>query len=276
LSAEVPRLDDARLQRLLSGISFVRRVEVRESTGSTNDDARRLSREGAPSGTVVIANHQHSGRGRLGRSWHSAPGLGLYVSVLIRPSRPVETPTRWTLASALAACEACGALGCDGVVIEWPNDLYHDGRKLAGTLTEIRSLGGSVEEVIVGTGFNVNHRAEDFPPALEKRATSLAMALDGRPVERERLASAYVERLGACVALVERGRWDELVAKWTRRAPSASGTRVEVRSPSGGPEHESYEAVTRGVDARGALRVERRDGTVVSIHSNASVTSLEA
>jgi BirA family biotin operon repressor/biotin-[acetyl-CoA-carboxylase] ligase len=275
LKAAAPRLDVARLRGLLSAIAFVRRVEVVESTGSTNDDARRLSRQGAPSGTVVIANHQRIGRGRLGRSWHSAPGLGLYISVLIRPSRPVDAPTRWTLASALAACEACLAVGCEDVVIEWPNDLYHDGRKLAGTLTELRSVGGSVEEVIVGTGFNVNHDAEDFPTDLTRQATSLAMALGGRPVDRERLASAYVERLGARVALLERGGWDALVAEWTRRAPRASGARVEVRSPRAA-EGGRFEAVTRGVDANGALRVERPDGTIVSVHSNASVASLEA
>ena len=275
MNAAVQGLDGDRLHRLLSDSSFVRRVEVLESTGSTNDDARRLSREGAPSGTVVVANHQRSGRGRLGRSWHSPPGLGLYLSVLIRPMRPVEAPTRWTLASALAACEACGALGCEGVVIEWPNDLYHDGRKLAGTLTELRSLGGSVEEVIVGTGFNVNHGAEDFPAVLENRATSLAIVLDGRPVDRERLASLYVERLGALVALVERGGWDDLVAEWSRHAPSAVGARVTVRDPHG-HEGEGYEALTRGVDDSGALRVERPDGTIVSIHSNASITWLEA
>jgi BirA family biotin operon repressor/biotin-[acetyl-CoA-carboxylase] ligase len=275
LSAAVQGLDGARLQRLLSDSSFVRRVEVRDSTGSTNDDARRLSRDGAPSGTVVVANHQRSGRGRLGRAWHSAPGLGLYLSVLIRPVRPVVAPTRWTLASALAACEACGALGCEGVVIEWPNDLYHGGRKLAGTLTELRSLGGSVEEVIVGTGFNVNHNAEDFPVVLENRATSLAMVLDGRPVDRERLASLYVERLGALVALVEGGGWEDLVAEWSRHAPGAVGTLVVVNGPHG-HEDERYEALTRGVDDRGALRVERPDGTIESIHSNASVTWLEA
>ena len=271
----VSGLDGARLRRLLSDSSYVRRIEVRESTGSTNDDARRLSREGAPSGTVVVANHQRSGRGRLGRSWYSPPGLGLYVSVLIRPSRPIGAPTRWTLASALAACQACGALGCERVVIEWPNDLYHDGRKLAGTLTEIRSLGGSVEEVIVGTGFNVNHSAEDFPSFLDKRATSLAMVLGGRAVERELLASAYVKRLAALVGLLERGGWAELVAEWSRRAPRAVGARVAIGSSCSG-EHERYEAVTRGVDDRGALRVERADGTIVSIHSNASATPLEA
>ena len=214
------------------------------------------------------------GASSAGRSWTHQP-LSIPHPWAEGTPASLLAPTRWTLASALAACEACGALGCEGVVIEWPNDLYHDGRKLAGTLTELRSLGGSVEEVIVGTGFNVNHGAEDFPAVLENRATSLAIVLDGRAVDRERLASLYVERLGALVALVECGGWDDLVAEWSRHAPSAVGARVAV-SGAHGHEGEGYEALTRGVDDSGALRVERPDGTIVSIYSNASVTWLEA
>lgn len=268
-------LDEPRLRRLVSQISFVRHLEVRESTGSTNDDARRLSTEGAPSGTVVIANHQRSGKGRLGRVWHSAPGLGLYVSVLIRPSRPTAAPTRWTLASALAAWEACRDLGCADLVIEWPNDLYHEGRKVAGTLTEIRTVGSEVQEVIVGTGFNVNHGHGDFPRALETHATSLALASGGRATDRERLAARYVDRLGFRAALLEEGGWGEIVAEWIHRAPNAWGARVEVRAAPG-TSSECFRGVTRGVDDSGALRVERDDGTIVPVHSNGSISLMEA
>jgi BirA family biotin operon repressor/biotin-[acetyl-CoA-carboxylase] ligase len=274
LSPTALTLDEARLRQLLSRSSFVHRLEVLESTGSTNDDARRLSREGAPSGTVVIANHQHSGRGRLGRVWHSAPGLGLYVSVLFRPSRPAYAPTRWTLASALAAWEACHALGCEDLIIEWPNDLYHDGRKLAGTLTEIRSLGGAVQEIIVGTGFNVSHGPGDLPGEIAIHATSLSLASDGCATDRERLASLYLDRLGTRVARVEGNGWPEVAAEWVLHAPNARGARVEVR-PEGGSGPDSFEAVTRGVDDGGALRVERDDGTIVSIHTHGSITLLE-
>jgi BirA family biotin operon repressor/biotin-[acetyl-CoA-carboxylase] ligase len=272
LSADGRGLDDARLRILLSEVPFATRVEIRGSTGSTSDEVRRLARQGAPSGTVVLADAQSAGRGRLGRRWHSAPGLGLYVSVLIRPSRPVETPTRWTLAAALAAWEACGALGYDGVSIEWPNDLYHGGRKLAGTLTELRSIGSAVQEVIVGTGINVGHAEEDFPEDLAERATSLALVRPDQPADREGLAAAYVERLGALVARLEAGGWPEVVSAWTRRAPNASGAHVSVRLAG---DAASFQGVTRGVDDSGALRVERPDGSVMTLRSTASIKPAE-
>jgi BirA family biotin operon repressor/biotin-[acetyl-CoA-carboxylase] ligase len=274
LTRPAPALDEPRLRRLLSRSPFVRQVDILESTESTNDDARRLSREGAPSGTVVVANHQRSGRGRLGRDWHSAAGLGLYVSVLLRPSRPLKSPTRWTLASALAACEACEALGCPDVVIKWPNDLYHGGRKFAGTLTESRSLGGTVEEVIVGTGFNVNHTRGDLPGVLAVQATSLALASAGRVCDRELLASSYVDRLGAQARRLDEGNWNEVAAEWLLRAPGARGGRVSVQ-PAPGDGSPAYAGITRGIDECGALRVERPDGTIVSIHSNESIVPVE-
>lgn len=266
------RLDAHRLRRLLGGGTVGARVEVLESTASTNDALRNLASAGAPAGTVVVSNHQTSGRGQRGRSWYSAPGLGLYVSVLFRPSTPVIAPTRWTLVSALAGWEACrSAAGCE-LEIEWPNDLYHEGRKLAGTLTELRSLGGAVQEVVVGTGFNVYHATSDFPRWLGERATSLAMVRGDAHIDRELLASHYVERLAAGVALLDAGCWDQLRAAWCRCAPRSRGARVSVRRPDGEP---SVIGLTRGIDDRGALRVERADGSVVDVHPGDSIITRE-
>lgn len=247
----------------------MRRVEILETTESTNDDIRRLAAEGSPSGTVVVANHQRSGRGRLGRRWHSAPGLGVYVSVLFRPGSTVVAPTRWTLISALAGCETCRRAAHCEVEIVWPNDLYHGGRKLAGTLTELRSVGGAVREIVVGTGFNVHHTSSDFPVDLRGRATSLAMACGAQDLDRERLAAVYVERLAARLQALEGGAWNELREAWYLCAPGARGSRVALRRPGGA----DLVGVTRGIDDSGALRLESLDGSIVTVQFGESLVT---
>ena len=159
------------------------------------------------------------------------------------------------------------AAGCE-LEIEWPNDLYHDGRKLAGTLTELRSLGGAVQEVVVGTGFNVYHATADFPAPLAAHATSLAMVRGDAEIDRENLARVYVERLTQRVALLESGGWKHLREAWSARAPRAHGARVSVRRHHGG---DTASGLTRGVDDRGTLRVEWADGSVVDVHPGDSV-----
>lgn len=263
------------LRDAIAGTPFVKRLVVVATTASTNDDVRALASEGAPSGTVVIADEQTAGRGRFGRSWHSSAGLGVYVSVLVRTASRAEAVTRWTLGASLAACEACRDLGGDSVEIRWPNDLYHERRKLAGTLLELRSSGARVHELVVGTGFNANHTPGDFPDDLRDHATSLRQAAGG-PVDREALAAAYLLRFGSVVEQLESGRWEPVRDAWHARAPAADGARVRIRAGSQSAGPSEIEAVTRGVDSTGALRVERNDGLTTSVHLGDSVIWLEA
>jgi BirA family biotin operon repressor/biotin-[acetyl-CoA-carboxylase] ligase len=254
-----PNLDEARIRSLLEKNRFVQRVEVIESTTSTNDEARKLAAEGAPSGTAVISNAQTAGRGRLGRSWHSPPGLGLYLSVLCRPSGTAPEAMRWTVVSSLAACEACiDVAGC-AATIQWPNDVCHEGKKLAGTLAELRS--------------NVNLVETDFPRDLRHRATSLRLASGGASVDREALASSYLWILAERTELLDRGGWNAVRSAWHRLSPTADGRRVRVHQRR---TDRSFDGVTRGIDDSGALRVERPDGTVSAVHLGESVTPLEA
>ncbi len=240
---------------------------VLDSVDSTNEALRRFRRDGAGEGTVVLAHEQTAGKGRMGRSWESRPGLGLYASVLIRPPAPLDRVTRWTLGAAVAAAEACEAVGCGRVRIKWPNDLLVDGRKLAGCLAELRSLDAGPPELILGCGFNVHHEAGDFPAELAARAISLRQALEGNEPEREDLAAAYLERLGGVLAALSAGRWEGIVERWQRLALAPVGGRVRVERPRG----DAYDAVTRGLDDAGALIVERGDGSRVHLHLGESV-----
>jgi BirA family biotin operon repressor/biotin-[acetyl-CoA-carboxylase] ligase len=259
---------------LLRGEPFVGALVLLDSVPSTNDAARDLAAEGAAAGTVVVAEHQTAGRGRMGRVWHSPRGLGLFVSVLFRPTAPADELTRWTLGAAVAACEACRREAGVAVEIEWPNDLVWRGRKLGGVLAEMRTAGRTPTHLIIGAGLNVGQAIADFPDELSSMATSLRLARGGSMPSREPLLAAYLRELGGIAAALGRDAWGGVAERWEALAPRARGQRVRVTPCKG--QAGAYEGVTIGLDDEGALRVQRRDGSVVSIRLVESVVPLEA
>ena len=267
----VAGLDADRLDEMLRGTVFEGRVEVRSSVGSTNDELRGLARAGAPAWTVVVADEQRAGRGRHGRRWYSAPGRGLYLSVLLRPREPVEGAARWTLAVAVAAAEACREVSGAGIAIKWPNDLMYGGRKLGGVLAELRCGTPFGAELVIGTGLNVAHGPEEFPADLSDVATSLRIASGRSMLGREPLVCAYLERLERVVRQASCDDWDELLARWLALSPSSCGGMVRVRGRRDG---ENYDGRTEGIDSTGALLVRRADGTLASVSLPDSVTLL--
>lgn len=174
-----------------------------ESLGSTNDEAKRLARAGAPHGTAVTARSQTAGKGRLGRSFYSPADAGMYVSVILRPQMQVEQSLLITSAAAVATARAIERVSGVSVKIKWVNDLYFTGKKLCGILSE-SSLGadGRPEFVVVGIGVNLTR--ESFPPELDAITTSLSEA-GGRPVTPQMLLMETVgELLRVCDRLEER------------------------------------------------------------------------
>lgn len=164
---------------------------------STNTRLKALAREGAPHGTILLADHQTGGRGRLGRQFHSPAGSGIYMSALLRPECPPEELMHLTCAVAVAMTRALEQAAGLEVGIKWTNDLVFGRRKLGGILTELGLSGtGSLDYAILGVGINCHQRQEDFPPELRETATSLALAT-GAPVCREKIAAAMMENLFA-------------------------------------------------------------------------------
>lgn len=223
-------------------------VEVHEQLGSTNDRARELASKGAAPWTVVLAEEQTRGRGRSGDAWHSPPGSGLWISTVVPAEGPPAPclPLRVGLAAARATEEVSGV----PVGIKWPNDLMIAGRKVGGILCE-RANGA----VVAGVGINVRTPDEGFPPGLAAVATSAEVEA-GRRVPRGGLATLLLvglrDRLGeAAGAGAERLDADEM-AELTHR-DVLRGRRL--RSETG-------EGTGRGIDAGGALRIERPDGRV--------------
>jgi len=242
----------------------VRRIVVLEATASTNDDARRFAAEGAPEGTVIFAERQLAGRGRLGRTWDSPNRLGLYLSVLLRPADRLDRIGRYPIAAAVAVCAACREFAGDRVVLKWPNDVRAEGGKLAGILAEMRQ-GPSGADLVLGVGINVNQGGNDLPAALRASATSLRLLNHGVTVDRETVAAALLQSLAATIAGIRADAWPEVAERFLRYAPDATGRRV--RLAAGG------EGVTSGLDTSGALRVETANGIVLA-HASESVTLL--
>ncbi len=166
-----------------------------DSVDSTNSRVKAMAAAGAPHGTVLIAGQQTGGRGRLGRSFHSPPGSGLYLSVLLRPQCPPAALMHLTCAAAVAACNAVEETAGFRPGIKWTNDLVSGGKKLAGILTELGvDAAGRVDWAVVGIGINCTQEAADFPPELREMAGSLSM-LAGRPVAPAAVAAAVIAAL---------------------------------------------------------------------------------
>jgi BirA family biotin operon repressor/biotin-[acetyl-CoA-carboxylase] ligase len=231
-------------------------VRYLATTESTNDVAATLDE-----GSVVVAAEQTAGRGRRGHTWFSPAGSGLYVSVVLVPSRARTDPVRatrlltLTVGVALAeAIEAAAGLKSD---LKWPNDLYVGRRKLAGILAEASAA--SAFRIVAGYGINVRRAA--YPPGLDDRATSIETEL-GREVDGDEL---LVETLASIAARYEDllgGRFDAILDAWRARAAGADGRRVRWSTLSG-----FRAGVTAGVDDCGALlvRTDDRPSRVVRI-----------
>ena len=193
-------IDDLRRARAAARLGG--RIEYFDSIDSTNTAARRLAADGAVEGTVVIAETQTKGRGRLGRSWASPALRNLYVSIVLRPPIAVAQAAQLTLVAGVAVAETIREWAPDAA-IKWPNDVVVDGRKLAGILTEMEADDDRVRCVILGIGVNLNAAPEDFPEELRDKATALCAAT-GRTIDRtafaDRLLSHLDERYGLFLA----------------------------------------------------------------------------
>jgi BirA family biotin operon repressor/biotin-[acetyl-CoA-carboxylase] ligase len=188
------------------------------TTGSTNADLARMASEGAPFGSVLVADHQSAGKGRLGRTWDAPPGASLLVSILLAPGLGGGVLHRLTQATGVAAVDACEATAGVRPELKWPNDLLVGGRKLAGILAETVIQRGQVVGVVVGIGVNVNWPAE-LPAELAGVMTALNHEA-GRDVDRDALLDALLAGLAAT-------DWDALADAYRARLGTL-GQRVRV------------------------------------------------
>jgi BirA family biotin operon repressor/biotin-[acetyl-CoA-carboxylase] ligase len=215
------------LLSLVRGTRVIGRdIQVFQETSSTNDVVERLARDGVGQGTVVFAESQTKGRGRLGRKWVSAAGKGLWFSVLLRPELRPQDATQLTIIAATALARALRTYELSPL-IKWPNDILIGQRKLAGVLTELAAEIDRIRYVILGIGMNVNSTLSDFPPDVRGVATSLRIET-GAPVRRAELAAAVLRELDSDYDRLCRGDFPNIADEWARQCATL-GQRVTIR-----------------------------------------------
>ncbi len=260
-------LSAERIARALSGIPLVRQIEYLPSVGSTNDLAKQLGALGAPEATLVVADEQTAGRGRLGRAWWTPPGSALALSLLLRPQFHPTLAHRLTMLAGLAAAEAIEHVTGLHVGLKWPNYIVIEKSssvvglsssilKLGGILTETSISGQDMEFAVIGLGLNVNVDFggwDDLP-----EATSLMNEL-GRKADRLDILGAWIERWAARYLTLDHD--DQLRADWSARLVTLGR---EVVARNGG---NSITGWAEGVSESGALLIRQADGTLASVEA---------
>lgn len=193
LESATRSLSGVEVKALLGGHPWAGRVEVLPTVDSTNNVCKTLAAQGAPAGTVVVADQQTGGRGRMGRSFFSPAGSGIYFSVILRPEVEPGALMHLTCAFAAAMCDAVERACGTRPGIKWTNDLVLGKQKLAGILTElsIEAESGRIQYAVLGIGINCCQKKEDFPPDVQEKACSLEMVL-GKRIDRNCLAAEMV------------------------------------------------------------------------------------
>jgi len=245
-----------------------RTYDYHEVLASTNDRALDLARAGACHGTTVVAEEQTAGRGRLRRPWVSPKGLGLYVSVILRPDVPPRRGPETTLIAALALARSLRTQWGVDACLKWPNDVLISGKKVAGILTEMQTDPDRIQFLVVGVGVNVLHEAKDFPDDVLYPATSLALEWaklatdkpqDAAKPSRAQVLAAFLNTLeGDYEAYLREGlrRFQEDLRKMSVVLGKAIRIQVSDRI---------LEGVARDLTDRGGLIVETRHGALETV-----------
>ena len=228
--------------------------------GSTNSEAMRSAAEGAPEGSVFLAEEQLTGRGRGTNTWHSARSTGIYCSVILRPPLPPSEALIFSLAAGLAVHAAVAEIAPQlRVDLKWPNDLLLGGKKFCGILTEMNAEATQLRYLVVGVGINVNQVR--FPADLREIATSLRMET-GTEWSRVELCAALLRSVDREYRSLteDAGARDAIVRRFEKSSSSARGRKVNIE------ENASLAGVTEGLDEAGFLRIRTAEGlrTVMS------------
>jgi BirA family biotin operon repressor/biotin-[acetyl-CoA-carboxylase] ligase len=258
LAGAPDRLGPAELAPHLRGAW--RRIHWLPSVDSTQRVARDLARDGAPEGTVAIAEQQTAGRGRLGRRWHSPRGVNLYCSIVLRPRRPPAAVPPLALVVGVGVAAAVAEEAGRRPAIKWPNDVLLGGRKIAGILVEMDSEVDRVHHVIAGIGVNLNTPATAFPRELRDKASSL-LVLTGVRVDRAAFTGRLLAAVEARYGRYLDGGFASVAAEWESYS-CLTGKRVRVASPEG-----EIAGRVLGVDADGALRLAAARGRVICVRA---------
>lgn len=252
-------LSKSEIESRLDGGWIGKQVYFAEEVDSTNTWGKRLAEEGAPHGTLVVADEQTQGRGRRGRSWQSPKGTNISMTLILRPDLEPARASMLTIVMGLSVAQGLKELLKLPVQIKWPNDAVLNGHKLCGILTEMSAQIDYINYVVVGTGINVN--LPEVPEELKDIATSLLIET-GRRVNRAEVIGAvlrafarnYESFLAAGDLTGLLNAYNEILANRDRQVRV-----LDLKEP--------YEGVALGINARGELLVRKADGSISEVYA---------
>jgi BirA family biotin operon repressor/biotin-[acetyl-CoA-carboxylase] ligase len=258
---EKPFWDPDKLQALFNTDSLGKRLIVFNRITSTNDFLKRLARRGADAGMLVLADQQTAGRGRLGRLWQSPPGVGLWLSFILRPELSLEIVGALPLVISVVVAETLSAICGEPFSVKWPNDILANNRKVCGILCETQispaagfaSGSNQLDYVVAGIGINVNQRARDFNSDWRRRATSLAM-IAGHPLDRQNVLATLVQHLDKALFVDLLQAMPALLSRWRALCPEL-GKPIILRQSQ-----KTITGIFDGIGAGGELILRLGDG----------------
>jgi BirA family biotin operon repressor/biotin-[acetyl-CoA-carboxylase] ligase len=232
-------------------------IHYSDVVGSTNTEAKRLAREGAPEGTLIVADAQTKGRGRLGRSWVSPPGTGLYLSIILRPDCPADWLPKLTLTAGVAVASTIRQTGLTPQ-LKWPNDILIADRKVGGILTEAVFDRRRINFAILGIGVNVNMERNELPISIRNLAGSLRLGL-GEPLSRIHLIQTLLQQIEQWYESFQTGLFATILETWSE-FDTTLGREVEVFLPE-----KRLAGVAEALGPDGTLLVRDRTGCLHSV-----------
>lgn len=228
--------------------------------GSTNQEAKRIAAEGASEGTIVVAEAQTSGRGRMARAWFSPEKGGIWFSVILRPALHPTEAAKFTFMGAVAVARAIRKMTGLAAEIKWPNDIHFEGRKLVGILTELSAEMDAINYIVMGIGINVNVESNEFPPELQETASSLKRET-GCDISRQGLLREILAQLEALYDQVMLQGFELVFAEW-REMNCTLRHEVKVISSS-----QQFTGLALDIDNDGALLVKKANGEIEKVVS---------
>jgi len=244
------------IKKNLKSKIFGKKIYSYRKVGSTNVLGFRLAEIGAEEGTLLVADEQSKGKGRMGRSWYSPPRLGLWMSLILRPDIPPFKAPGLSICAGLALTQTIKEMTGIEAKIKWPNDCLIDGKKVGGILLELSAELDRINFVIVGIGVNVNHSTQDFPRNLSQTATSMKIKL-GKDLSRLALLTSFLEKFERIYLDFKKNGLSpqrEMIKSYS----SLLGKKVTVKFGK-----EKIEGMAENIDENGSLVIKTQKGEKV-------------
>lgn len=245
---------------------FGRNIAHLGEVDSTNNYAKKVALEGCEEGTIVTADYQTSGRGRLGRSWDSSGKKGVWMSLVLRPDIPFEEIQIITLAASVAVVKAIKEVAHIEAGIKWPNDIIINGKKVCGILVEMNMEIDRINFMVLGIGLNVNQQANDFPEEIRDKATSLKISMEQsydvkKTLKRSELIKVILLKFEEIYDKVICGAYEEIISEWKKYSVTL-GKEVSMTYKD-----KQCIGIAEGITKEGKLIVRCADGTVKEVLS---------